>query len=103
MNTEIKKFDEWALLELFGHQRLAGHVSEATIAGASFVRVDIPDDKGRIVLTRYVNPTAIYGISPCDENVAVAAAQKIDSAPIHRYELKQLHTTPELGFNDDEQ
>lgn len=98
---QAKKFEEWALLELFGHQRLAGRVTEATIGGGAFVRVDVPDDKGRIVLTKFLNPSAIYAISPCDENVAVAAAQSIDAAPVKRYELKQLAATWEIDFDDD--
>ncbi|MDD2657785.1 MAG: hypothetical protein PHD04_03970 [Candidatus Pacebacteria bacterium] len=36
------KFDEWAIIDLFGHQKIAGRVSEQQIGGASFVRVDVP-------------------------------------------------------------
>jgi len=100
---QVPKFEEWALLELFGHQRLAGRVTEATIAGGAFVRVDVPDAKGRIVMTKYLNPSAIYGISPCDENVAVAAAQTIDAKPIQRYQLEQLATTRSLPYMGDEE
>jgi hypothetical protein len=100
---QVAKFEEWALLELFGHQRLAGRVTEAQIAGGAFVRVDVPDAKGRIALTKYLNPTAIYSISPCDENVAVAAAQRIDAAPIQRYQLEQLATTRSLPYEDGEE
>lgn len=32
----------WAILELMGHRRLAGYVSEQEIAGAAFIRVDVP-------------------------------------------------------------
>lgn len=102
MKQSTQKFEEWALLELFGHQRLAGRVTEATIGGGAFVRVDVPDDKGRTVLTKFLNPSAIYAISPCDENVAVAAAQSIDSAPVKRYELKQLAGTRDIDFGDDD-
>jgi hypothetical protein len=101
MAEQAGKFEEWALLELFGHQRLAGRVSEATIAGGAFVRVDVPDAKGRIVMIRYLGPAAIYSISPCDENVAVAAAQRIDAAPIQRYQLEQLATTRSLPYEAD--
>lgn len=104
MPEQKPKFEEWALLELFGHQRLAGKVSEATLAGGAFVRVDVPDAKGRIVLTKFLHPNAIYGISPCDENVAVAAAQSIDSAPIARYQLEQLAQTRALpGFDSEDE
>lgn len=35
-------FEGWAFLELMGHRKLAGHVSEATIGGGSFIRIDVP-------------------------------------------------------------
>jgi hypothetical protein len=40
MADKPETFEEWALLELFGHQRLAGRVTEQQLGGASFVRVD---------------------------------------------------------------
>jgi len=43
----VEKFEEWALLELFGHQRLAGRVTGTAARGASFVRVDVPQDDGK--------------------------------------------------------
>ena len=105
MDDKKQGFEEWALLELFGHSKLAGKVSEITIAGGAFVRVDVPDKTGRIVLTKFLHPNAIYAISPCDENIAVAAASNIDAAPIKRYELDQLAQTRRLrlGQDDDEE
>ena len=35
-------FNEWALVELFGHQKIVGKVTEATLAGGAFLRVDVP-------------------------------------------------------------
>lgn len=44
MSTETKPtFEGWAILELMGHRRLAGHISEAQIGGASFIRIDVPN------------------------------------------------------------
>ena len=37
-----KAFEQWAIVEIFGHQRIAGKVTEQTIGGCSFVRVDVP-------------------------------------------------------------
>jgi hypothetical protein len=41
--SEQDKFDSWAVVELFGHQQIAGRVTEASIGGCSFLRVDVPD------------------------------------------------------------
>ena len=36
------KFDHWCIVELFGHNQIAGKVTEQAIGGQSFVRVDVP-------------------------------------------------------------
>lgn len=59
------KFELWCLVELFGHQRIAGFVSEATIGGGAFIRVDVPNPYSEGDLyTRYFGPAAIYAINP---------------------------------------
>ncbi len=40
MNTE--KLELNAVVELFGHQRIAGKVTEQTVGSATFVRIDVP-------------------------------------------------------------
>lgn len=60
MNDERNgnKFEHWALVELMGHQRIAGLVSEQTIAGKGFIRVDVPKENGEIIFTRFFGPDA---------------------------------------------
>src|SRR5579859_3643818 len=35
-----QEFDQWALVELMGHQRIAGRVTEAEIGGSKFIHAD---------------------------------------------------------------
>lgn len=63
-------FDEWAIVEVMGHQRCAGRVSEQTIGGSAFVRVDVPDAGNGIAFTKLYGPGSIYCITPCSEAVA---------------------------------
>ncbi len=42
-----QKFEAWAIVELFGHQKIAGRLTEQTIGGCHFLRVDVPDVNGR--------------------------------------------------------
>ena len=42
MTENANTFEGWAILELMGHRRLAGKLSEAIIGGASFIRIDVP-------------------------------------------------------------
>ena len=39
-------FEEWAILELMGHRKLAGKVTEQTIGSSTFVRIDVPGGDG---------------------------------------------------------
>lgn len=86
-------FDEWAVLELFGHQRMAGRLREQNIAGTGFVRVDVPDETGTTRLTRFVHPNAVYAINPVTREIAVAVAANLNVAPVRRYEIPALQAT----------
>lgn len=98
--SKPETFEEWALLELFGHQRLAGKVTEQQLGGASFVRVDVPlDDKkaghssgvrGGWKLTRLYNPSAIYSITPVTEETARMVAKSIAAEPITRWDVEEM-------------
>lgn len=83
-------FDQWAILDLFGHQRLAGHVTDATVAGAGFIRIDVPGPDGNPLWTRFLNPSAVYGISPVSKEVALKSAAAFSEPPVHPWEFKQL-------------
>jgi hypothetical protein len=87
MSDEKKTFDEWALVELFGHARIVGRVTEATIASGAFIRVDVPDKDGATIFTRFFGPGAIYSMSPISREIAIAIAQSQDAEPVKRYEL----------------
>jgi hypothetical protein len=51
-------FEGWAVLELMGHRRLAGHLSEQQIGGSSFLRIDVPTEPPA---TQFYSPSAVYG------------------------------------------
>ena len=74
---ENQSFDTFALVELFGHVRIAGRVSEQVIAGQGFVRVDVPETKKLAAFTRLFGPGAIYSITPISEEMARALAESI--------------------------
>lgn len=91
-SVQDSKFEEWALLELFGHQRLAGMVSEIQLGGASFVRVDVPADSksAPAKLTRMYNPSAIYSITPVTEETARMLAKNISGEPVTRWDVQEM-------------
>jgi hypothetical protein len=101
MEQEAKEM--WALLELFGHQRVAGKVVEAEIGGGHLLRVDVPAVKGREPLTKYYNVKAVYGLTPVDEPTARRMAEDIDPAPVKEYSIeREIARRKQLGSGDPE-
>lgn len=86
MTTETT-FEEWALLEIMGHQRYAGRVSEQTVGGASFVRIDVPECDGEAAFTKLFGAGSIYCITPVSEQIARAIAKQSRKRPIDVYDL----------------
>lgn len=89
MQTE-QKFDMWCLVELFGHQKLSGKVSERNLGGAAFLQVDVPETTNNPAFTKILNPSAIYAINPIDEQTAKAYAENIESKPINTWDVHEF-------------
>lgn len=81
------KFEAWGLVELMGHQRVAGRLSEQVIAGANLLRVDIPD--GESFRTVYYGPSAIYAVHVTDEAAARGIANNCEKRPAYAWELER--------------
>ncbi|MET8864644.1 hypothetical protein ABZW11_17040 [Nonomuraea sp. NPDC004580] len=102
-DTTTSAFEEWVILEILGHRRLAGRLTEASIAGGSFLRIDIPAADGQPAITQYYAPSSVYAITPTTEAIARRAAALSRPAPVSRWELAAADTpsTPEL-YDDEE-
>lgn len=83
-NTDHGVFAEWVILELMGHRRLAGFLTEQEIAGRGFLRLEIPAEQP---VTQLYNPTSVYAITPTTREIATAVAQTSQPAPVQRWEL----------------
>ena len=93
MSETQPKFDEWALVELFGHQKIVGKVTETSMAGGAFLRVDVPalPPDGQ-PCTRFFSPGAIYSINPVTEEVArgLLTQSRFRNEPVSRFDLPQI-------------
>lgn len=91
----------WAVLELMGHRRLAGYVTEQEIAAAAFVRLDVPaEHPGEVEITQFYSPSAVYCITPTTERFARAVARLSGPAPVERWELPAAKPEPILDAED---
>lgn len=87
MSDQQDPFSGWAILELMGHRRLGGMVSEVEFAGGKFVRIDVPGDGDEAVATQLYGASAIYCLTPTTEEMARAVARRNRPEPVHRWEL----------------
>lgn len=102
MSTGEDQFEGWAILEIMGRRRLAGWVSEATIAGAGLLRIDVPGtEPGVVSATQYYSPSAVYALTPTTEAIARAVACRFQPEPVTRWELPQLEVARDR-YEEDE-
>lgn len=93
-----EKFEAWGLVELMGHQRVAGRLTEQVIAGANLLRVDVPmfgangEHDGAFRTVMY-GPSAIYAVHVTGEQEAIQLANKGGTRPAYAWELER---TPAL-------
>ena len=80
-----EKQDVWAIVEIMGHDRYAGRVSEFTRFGPPLTRVEVPGEDGQIKWEKYFGPGAIYAITPVDEATARLEALRCSPTPITVY------------------
>lgn len=88
--TDVKT---WAILEVMGHKRYAGEVSEQVIAGAGFVRIDVPKVTARgtdfPAFSKVFGTSSIYCLTPTDEATARAAAAAFTERPVDLWTIEQ--------------
>lgn len=103
--TQVDKFYEWCVVEIMGHKRFAGLVSEQAIGGASFVRVDVPavtasDGTLLPAFSKLFGAASIYCLSPCTEETARAFAVEMRSESFNRYEAPRIVHNPKPDSDD---
>lgn len=88
-----EKFEAWGIVELMGHQRIAGRISEQAIGGGNLLRVDVPDGEDQF-RTVFYGSSAIYALHVTDEAAARAACKGMGTRPAYAWELERLQKLP---------
>lgn len=83
-------FKQWGIVEIMGHQRIAGRISEQAVGGTSFVRVDVPETETSPAFTKMYGSGAIYAITVTDEETARAAASEFIDRPISVWSARKM-------------
>ncbi|MPR36601.1 hypothetical protein [Salmonirosea aquatica] len=90
MQDQTTTTEFWALVELMGHQKIAGKLSEQVLGGSSFIRIDVPELPDSPAFTRLLTDKAIYAINPVTEEVARHMAQQIRAQPINAWDARKM-------------
>jgi len=106
--AQENKFEGWAILEIFGHQRYAGFVSTQVFGTAAMFRIDVPalEEREEILkrpqygggqylppgtkvklggvqgYTKLFGVGAIYAMTPCTEAAALKAVEAMQERPM---------------------
>jgi hypothetical protein len=84
---EGQAYTGWAVVELLGRRRYAGHVSEVVQFGVAMGRLDVPETDAAPAQTIFFGGDSVYQLSPVSEEAARAVCQYSRPEPVHRYEL----------------
>jgi len=87
-----------------GHRRIAGYLRSVTVAGAGFLRIDIPGSGGKVAATQFYPPASVYCLTPTTEEIARAVAAREQPEPVARWELQlpPPRAAEADGGNDDD-
>lgn len=85
-----KTIDFYAIIELMGHQKIAGKVTEQAIAGTNMLRIDVPAIGNQPAFTRYIGGSGIYAINPCSEDVLMAFLKNNMPTPVYVWDVSQM-------------
>lgn len=110
MTEAVQPQEEWAIVEIMGHLRRAGRISEIERFGAKLLRVDVP--AGDTFVSEFFSGSAIYRLRYATEDVARAIAEQIgDPRPAMPMTYRTLpppgppdhdDDDPTSAFDDDE-
>lgn len=84
----------WAIVDLMGHLRLAGKLTEEERFGAKMGRLEIPQADGSF-RTEWFGGASVYKISAVTEEVARGYAQQNPSPPVSPWDVRAM-MTPKL-------
>jgi hypothetical protein len=128
METKQAAFEGWAIVELFGHAKEIGFVTTQYFGTACLFQIDVPElperefslqspqwieHEGRTVLagegskvkraaslgrSRLVGPGAIYSMTPCTQETAMIAIERMQPRPLMVLELAKKPDAPQVEW-----
>lgn len=77
--------EQWGIVEILGHVKMAGRITEEERFGSKLGRVDIPD--GDKFVTVYFGGDSLYRFTSVSEEVARIVAKSNQPTPVFSWEI----------------
>lgn len=85
-----EKFEIWALVELMGHNKIAGLLTEHKFGNQSMLRVDVPAIGDIPAFSKVFSVSAVYAINPVSEETARSYAGLLKAKPLDVWDMQQI-------------
>lgn len=92
---ECSDLNLYAVVEIMGHRTRAGIVSDAQMGGATFLRIEHPEDSSMVEL---YGAQAIFGIRPCNRDEAI----RVNAYSWRTEAERTLKALASVGGSDDD-
>jgi hypothetical protein len=103
METENAETKTFAVVEMMGHRKVVGIVSESSFGPGSLIRVDVLGTDGEIERTEHVGTGSIYCLTEVTESVAKASAAAYAPKPSFAYDIAPTHRQIGASFDDEDE
>lgn len=87
---ENSTFNHWALIEVFGHEQYAGHVSIEKVGEGAMLRLEVPEANGLPGFVKFLNQSSVFSITPVSEEYALEMAASLNKQPVKGYNYEQV-------------
>lgn len=87
MGVEKEPLKSYAVVEMMGHRKIVGLVTESDISGGQLIRVDVLGADGEPERTEYVGVGSIYCLTIVTEEAAKKVAAANSPRPTWAYEI----------------
>ena len=102
MGVEKEKLEQYAIVEMMGHRKVIGKITESDIGTGSLLKVTVLGKDGSPERTEYIGVGSIYCLTIVTEEVAKNAAERYSPEPTWAYALNrpQLTGIPQGSYID---
>lgn len=102
MGIEKARLEQYAVVEMMGHRKVIGKITESDIGASSLIKVTVLNKSGEPERTEYIGVGSIYCLTIVTEAVAKEAVANYTPEPTWAYALNrpQLTGIPQGSYID---